>query len=156
MSLYVGQIAIEQKKYVAFFHMHLIVPDCQCPLISNSVESNIWSVPMPPVTIGIFALVTLSTMVAEPCKSLPSSRLGPEEKAFVSWLKYHVRGSKLLSSPPVSLPSGKVIHPKYSKQWLSTVAHTIDCVCSRILNHGLDHGLLFSLFKFFGWKNMLS
>ena len=49
----------------------------------------------------------------------------------------------------------KVIHPKYSKHWLSTVAHTIDCVCSKILNHGLYHGLLFSLFKFFGWKNIL-
>ena len=23
----------------------------------------------------------------------------------------------------------KVIYPKYSKHWLSTVAHTIDCVC---------------------------
>ena len=31
----------------------------------------------------------------------------------------------------------KVIHPKYSKHWLSTVAHTIDCVCRKILNHGL-------------------
>ena len=35
----------------------------------------------------------------------------------------------------------KVIYPKYSKHWLSTVAHTIDCVCSKILNHGLNHGL---------------
>ena len=40
----------------------------------------------------------------------------------------------------------KVIYPKYSKQWLSTVAHRIDCVYNEILNHGL----LFSLFKFFG------
>ena len=31
----------------------------------------------------------------------------------------------------------KVIYPKFSKHWLSTVAHTIDCVCSKILNHGL-------------------
>ena len=46
--------------------------------------------------------------------------------------------------------SGKDIYPKYSKHQLSTVAHTIDCVCSKILNHGLNHGLLFSLFKFFG------
>ena len=46
----------------------------------------------------------------------------------------------------------KVIYSKFSKQWLSTVAHTIDCVCSKISNHGLNHGLLFSLFKFFGWK----
>ena len=47
---------------------------------------------------------------------------------------------------------GKVIYPKYSKHWLSTVAHTIDCLCSKILNHGLNDGLLFSLFKFFGEK----
>ena len=52
--------------------------------------------------------------------------------------------------------STKVIYPKYSKHWLSTVAHTIDCVWSKILNHGLNHGLLFSLFKFFGWKNILN
>ena len=46
----------------------------------------------------------------------------------------------------------KVIYPKYSKYLLSTVAHTIDCVCSKILNHGLNHGLLFPSFKFFGRK----
>ena len=39
---------------------------------------------------------------------------------------------------------------------LSTLAHTVDCVCSKILNHGLNHGLLFSLFKFFGWNNILN
>ena len=50
----------------------------------------------------------------------------------------------------------KVIHPKYSTHWLSTVAHTIDCVCSKILSHGLNHGLLVSLFKFFGWKEILN
>jgi hypothetical protein len=44
----------------------------------------------------------------------------------------------------------KVIHPKYSKHWIYTVVHTIDYVCSKILNHGLS----FSLFKFFGWKNI--
>ena len=27
----------------------------------------------------------------------------------------------------------KVIYPKYSKHWLSTVAHTIDCVCNKIM-----------------------
>ena len=42
--------------------------------------------------------------------------------------------------------SSKVIYLKYSKHLLSTVAHTIDCVCSKILNHGLNHGLLFLLF----------
>ena len=51
---------------------------------------------------------------------------------------------------------GKVINPKHSKHWQSTVAHTIECVCSKILNHGLNHGkLLFSLFRFFEWKNIL-
>ena len=50
----------------------------------------------------------------------------------------------------------KDVYPKYSKHWLSTVAHTIDCLCSKILNHGLNHGLLFSLFKFFGWNNILN
>ena len=41
----------------------------------------------------------------------------------------------------------KVIYPKYSKHWPYTVAHTIDCVCSKMLNHGLNHGLFLSLFK---------
>ena len=42
---------------------------------------------------------------------------------------------------------GKVIYPKYSKHWPYTVAHTIYCVCSKMLNHGLNHGLYVSLFK---------
>ena len=51
----------------------------------------------------------------------------------------------------------KVIYPKCSKHWpytykVYTVAHTIDCVCSKTLNHGLNHGSLFPLFLFFGWK----
>ena len=29
-------------------------------------------------------------------------------------------------------------------------------MCSKILTHGLNHGLLFSLFKFFGWKKILN
>ena len=33
-----------------------------------------------------------------------------------------------------------------------TVVHTIDCVCSKTLNHGLNHGLFLSLFKFFWMK----
>ena len=40
----------------------------------------------------------------------------------------------------------------YISQILSTMAHTIDCVYSKILNHGLNHGLLFSIFKFLGEK----
>ena len=49
------------------------------------------SLPLPPVTTGIWSLVTLSTQVAEPCDFLPSSKLGPDEKTPVAWLKYHVR-----------------------------------------------------------------
>ena len=37
----------------------------------------------------------------------------------------------------------KVIYPKYSKHWPYTVARKVDCVCSKMLNHGL----FFSLFK---------
>ena len=51
---------------------------------------------------------------------------------------------------------GTYRYPKYFKHWLSTVAHTIDCVFSKILNNGLNHGLFFPLFKFFGWKNILN
>ena len=40
----------------------------------------------------------------------------------------------------------KVIHNKYSKHRPYTVAHTIECVCSKI-NHGLNHGLFISLLK---------
>ena len=57
----------------------------------------------------------------------------------------------------------KVIYPKYSKHWPYTMAYTIDCVCSKILNHGLFHSLFklipcpihwivcVSLFKFHIW-----
>ena len=44
---------------------------------------------------------------------------------------------------------GKVIYPKSSKHWLSTLPHTIDCVCSKILNRGLNHKLSFWLEKTF-------
>ena len=40
----------------------------------------------------------------------------------------------------------KVIYTKYSKHCPYTVAHTFDCVCSKI-NHGLNHGLFISLLK---------
>ena len=42
---------------------------------------------------------------------------------------------------------GKVIYPKYYKHWHYTVAHTIDWVCSKMLNQGLNHGLFLSFFK---------
>ena len=37
--------------------------------------------------------------------------------------------------------SAKVMYPKYSKHSSYTVAHTLDCVCSKMVNHGLNHGL---------------
>ena len=40
----------------------------------------------------------------------------------------------------------KVIDTKYSKHRPSTVAHTFECVCSKI-NHGLNHGLFILLLK---------
>ena len=39
------------------------------------------------------------------------------------------------------------IYTKYSKHLPYTMAHTIDCVCNKMLNHGLNHGLFISLFK---------
>ena len=53
---------------------------------------------------------------------------------------------KILYTSKLYIPS------MYSKHWLSTMAHTIDFVRCKILNRGLNHGLLFSLFNFFGWK----
>jgi hypothetical protein len=55
----------------------------------------------------------------------------------------------IFTLPFIEIP--KVIHPKYSKDWLSTLAHTIDCVWSNILNNAINHGVLFSIFNF--WVN---
>ena len=53
----------------------------------------------------------------------------------------HLHFTKYQSSSSKAI----VIYPKYSTHWPgSSVAHTIDGVCSKIS---------FSLFKFFGWKN---
>ena len=41
----------------------------------------------------------------------------------------------------------KVLNPKCSKYWIYTVAHTIDCVCSKMLQLGLSHGLFRSFSK---------
>ena len=35
----------------------------------------------------------------------------------------------------------KVIDPEYSEYWAYTVAHRIDCVRSKMINHGLNYGL---------------
>ena len=49
----------------------------------------------------------------------------------------------------------KVINPKYSKHWLYTVAHTIDCVCSKILMIEIM-GYFFYFSSFFGWTYILN
>ena len=59
-------------------------------------------------------------------------------------LKYYLPVKKQKNS--IHLYS-KVIYTKYSKHWPYTMAHTIDCVCIKMLNHGLNHGLFISLFK---------
>ena len=73
---------------------------------------------------------------------------------FYNPLKITVHTSLLWIPPAVEVKivlktwvSCKVIYPKYSKHWPYTVAHTIDCVCSKMLNHGSNHGLFLSLFK---------
>ena len=68
---------------------------------------------------------------------------------FVSyWSRNIVLGwSKLWMQLHLILAPFKIIYPKYSKHWSYTLAHTINCVCSKMLNHGLNHGLFLSLFK---------
>ena len=39
-------------------------------------------------------------------------------------------------------------NPKYSKHWPYTVAHTFDCVCSKMLNHGFIMGYFFHFSSF--------
>ena len=43
----------------------------------------------------------------------------------------------------LSQPGGKVIETKYSKHWPYTVAHTFDCVCSKINNSWFNPWLSF-------------
>ena len=67
-------------------------------------------------------------VAATKCRNKKKARTGILMKVnFLSWIK--------------------VIYPKYSKHWHYNVAHTIDCVCSKMLNHGLNPGLFLSLFK---------
>ena len=69
------------------------------------------------------------------------------QSCFVHHIRHtHFRFVSYKPSLGICSPS-KVIYPKYSKHWPYTVAHTMDCVCSKILNRGLNHGLFLSLFK---------
>ena len=62
----------------------------------------------------------------------------------VIWLGNKTNEMWKRKSTIVVVRKSKVIYPKYSKHWLSTMAHIIDCVCSKILNHGLNHGSFIS------------
>ena len=46
----------------------------------------------------------------------------------------------------------KVIYRKYTKHWSYLLAYTMDCDCSKILSHGLNHGLFLSLLQVLGVK----
>ena len=50
----------------------------------------------------------------------------------------------------------KVIYPKYSKHWPYLLACTIDWDCSKILNHGFNHGFFILFLKLFDWKYILN
>ena len=80
--------------------------------------------------------------------TLPSACLGLTLMEFTTF-RYVLQsnfGIKLQTMQKFSLlQQGKVIYPKYSKYWPYTVAHTIDCVCSKILNHGLNHFQAYTL-----------
>ena len=69
-----------------------------------------------------------------------------KEAAAAASLTQGINGFKTLQPRWTFQPLAKVINSKYSKHWVYTVAHRIDCVCSKMLNHGLIHGLNHGLF----------
>ena len=68
-------------------------------------------------------------------------------RSSFSFFKLYKWGHTVVEDVDSSQVRGKVMYPKYSKHWPYTVAHTIDCVYCKMLNHGLNHGLFLSLFK---------
>ena len=62
--------------------------------------------------------------------------------------KYVFLNKREIRSQEVHI-SLKVIYPKYSKHWPYILAYTMDCDWSKMLNHGLNHGLFLSFFNFF-------
>ena len=51
---------------------------------------------------------------------------------------------------------GKVIHPKYSKHGPYTVAYTIDCVYSKMLNHGFKSWVISFTFQAYTLSHTLN
>ena len=70
--------------------------------------------------------------------------MGETVSSHDSFLNSHLglsRSLRLNENQPLNFEAAtKVIHTKYSKHRPSTVAHTFECVCSKI-DHGLNHGL---------------
>ena len=93
-----------------------------------------------------------------------------QESCMYSWtLPLYVNGEAFKKASKVWMHLGtinyrwlkcrlacKVIHPNYSKQWPYLLPSTMDCDCSKIWNHGLNHGLFLSLFKLFLCKYVLN
>ena len=76
----------------------------------------------------------------------------PKPQWRTAWMIFPVQKSSLyLKNYLVSIllyeSRFKVIHPKCSKHWPYTVVSPIDCGCSKMLNHGLNHGFFLSLFQ---------
>ena len=60
---------------------------------------------------------------------------------IILWMRFsgfnyilHIRVCNYSRVRNRSRPYVKVIYPKYSKHWTSTMAHNIDCVCIKMLN----------------------
>ena len=80
------------------------------------------------------------------CATSRYSRMGVAHRHFSSKEKNLGRNSRSSTSSHVILHT-KLYIPSTLNIDLYTVAHTIDCVCSKMLNHGLNHGFFLSLFK---------
>ena len=71
-------------------------------------------------------------------------------KNFLDTYRKFLDGCVLLTVYHISISAShgkiKVIYTKYSKHWPYTVTHTIDWVCSKILNHGLNRSFTFQAY----------
>ena len=75
---------------------------------------------------------------------------GHPEKIWNLGLKFGVFSAKI--SAPILVQWAKLYIPRtLNNNYL--LWHT-QCMCSKRINHGLNNGLLFSLFKFFGWNKI--
>ena len=76
---------------------------------------------------------------------ISSLSLSLSEQKILSRLEIFVEIWDMAIAVHLLCPVYKVIYPKYSKHWPYTVAYTIHCVCSKMLNYGL---IMFFFFHF--------